>query len=304
MSFWKRLTGGLGKTAQTVESGLRAALGLSGTMDAETREAVEEVLLKADVGVRVATALVSELAKKLPSPFTEDQLKAVLAGLIEARLKVLEAPAPLLRESLTVVAMVGVNGSGKTTTLGKMAAQWQAAGKRVLAAAGDTFRAGATEQVSVWAERAGADLVDAGGDAAAVAYAAVKKGMNEAYDVVLIDTAGRLPNRADLMAELGKIRRVVAKLLPEAPHHTLLVLDGTQGQAVLRQVEAFGAEAGVDGLIVTKLDSSAKAGFLLALAALETPLPVYYLGIGEGVDDLGNFEAAAFARSLVGLSEA
>lgn len=308
MSLWKKVTGALGlggtltKTATQVTAGVKAALGLGGTLDGATREALEEVLLQADVGMKAATEMLDGLAKKLlPAEVSDGVVRGTLAGLMEARLKPLEGALDLDAAKPTVVLMVGVNGSGKTTTLGKLAALWGAAGKKVLVAAGDTFRAGAGEQLGVWAARAEAGVAEAATkDAAGVAYAAVEQAQREGADVVMIDTAGRLGNRADLMAELEKIIRVVKKLDANAPHAVLLVLDGTQGQAVLQQVRDFGA-AGATGLVVTKLDSSSKAGFLLALAAQEKTLPVYYIGVGEGVEDLRAFHAGDFARGLMGV---
>lgn len=302
MSFWKKLTGGLGKTASNVTAGVRAALGLGGNLRGATREALEEVLLQADVGVKAATEILDALAKKvLPAEMTDGVVRGALAGLMEARLKGLEKPLVVSDHKPCVVLMVGVNGSGKTTTLGKLAAQWGREGKTVLVAAGDTFRAGAGAQLGVWAERAAAGMVAAdSADAAGVAYKAVTQAKAEGADVVMIDTAGRLSNRADLMAELEKIMRVVKKLDATAPHHVLLVLDGTQGQAVLQQVRDFGA-AGATGLVVTKLDSSSKAGFLLALASQDKTLPVHLIGVGEGVDDLRAFDAGEFARGVMGV---
>lgn len=310
MGLWSKLKSSvLGKTATQVSEGIKAALGMSAKLDDATRDALEEVLLQADVGIKAASELLKALqGKGLPEPLTENALKAALAGLIEARLIPLAGELKLTKKSPTVVLVCGVNGSGKTTTIGKLASLWQGQGKRVLLAAADTFRAGAVEQVNVWATRAEADLVKAdaaGGDPAGVAYRAVETAQKEGHDVVLVDTAGRLATRQDLMEELAKIKRVVGKLIPDAPHHVLLVLDGTQGQATLAQVREFGLVAGVTGLIVTKLDGSAKAGFLLAMAAQgdgKTPVPpVHYLGYGEQAADLVPFEPAAFARAVVGL---
>lgn len=315
MSWWKRLTGGLGKTAQQVSVGLKRAVGLSATLDAATLEALEEVLLQADVGAATATAILDELKQyDLPEPLTQDAVSGALAEIVAARLGKLAAAAPLAGKGSArpcVMVVAGVNGGGKTTSIGKLAARWAQDGQRVLVAAADTFRAGAVAQLAVWAERAGArgqvsivEPAKANEDPGGVAYRAVERGVAEGYDIVLIDTAGRLPNRADLMEELKKIRRVVQKIDPTAPHHTLLVLDGTQGQATLRQMREFKSQAAVDGLIITKLDGSAKAGFLLPLAAGPDAVPVYYVGVGEGLEDIGNFDATAFARGLLGLADA
>lgn len=310
MGFWNKLkTSVLGKTATQVSEGIKAALGLNAKLDDATRDALEEVLLQADVGIKAASELLKSLqGKGLPEPLTENALKAALAGLIEARLAPLAGELKLNPHGPNVILVCGVNGSGKTTTIGKLAGLWQGQGKQVMIAAADTYRAGAVQQAYVWASRAEADFVKSdtpGGDPAGVAYRAVETALKERHDVVLIDTAGRLSTRQDLMEELAKIKRVVGKLIPDAPHHVLLVLDGTQGQATLAQVREFGATAGVTGLVVTKLDGSAKAGFLLAMAAQgdeKNPLPpVHYLGYGEKADDLVPFEPESFARAVIGL---
>ncbi len=310
MSWWQRLTGGLGKTAQQVSVGLKRAVGLSATLDAPTLEALEEVLLQADVGAATAAAILDDLKRRdLPQPLAPEAVSAALAEIVATRLGKLTPTTPLTEGGKPcVIVVAGVNGGGKTTSIGKLAARWAMDGKRVLVAAADTFRAGAVAQLAVWAERAGTqgrvgivEPTKANEDPGGVAYRAVELGISEGYDVVLIDTAGRLPNRADLMDELKKVRRVVQKIDASAPHHTVLVLDGTQGQATLRQMQEFKAQAAVDGIIVTKLDGSAKAGFLLPLAAGADAVPVYYVGVGEGLEDIGAFDAAAFARGLVGI---
>lgn len=305
MSWLSRITSGLKKTATNISEGLKAAVGLSHRLDAQTREALEEVLLAADAGMPATVDVLEALPKKgLPDPLTEKGLKEALASVVEERLHALEQPLALAHKP-TVVLLAGVNGSGKTTTIGKLAAQWAAADKKVLVAAADTFRAAAVEQLQVWTERAQVEILPpakAGADPAGVAYAAVEKAQKEGADVVLIDTAGRLPNRADLLAELAKIARVVKKLDETAPHATLLVLDATLGQSTLTQVREFGAVTPVTGLVVTKLDGTARAGFLLALAK-SFPLPVHYVGFGEGLEDIGPFNARAFSRALVGLAQ-
>lgn len=305
-TFSGKVTQSLGKTASKVSEGIKAAVGLKAKLDAETRDMLEDVLLQADVGIKATTGLLDDLQRAgLPDPLTADRLKAVLAGLIEARLTPLAEPLKLPKKGPFVILMAGVNGSGKTTTLGKLAALWAGEGKKVIVAAADTFRAGAVAQLGVWANRAEVEIIEPdkpGADPAGVAYAAVEKALKTKADIVLIDTAGRLATRKDLMDELGKIRRVIQKLIPEAPHAGLLVLDGTQGQATLAQLREFGPVAGITGLVVTKLDTSSKAGFLLALAA-ENPKPVHYIGVGEQAADLGPFDPAAFARGVVGLAE-
>jgi fused signal recognition particle receptor len=313
MSWLSRITGGLGKTAASVTQGLKAAVGLSAKLDAPTRDALEEVLIAADTGLPAAQSLLDDLRKsKLAEPFTLEDLKAKLAELIAARLQPLVGPLELNTSGPTVIVVAGVNGAGKTTTIGKLAAQWAGQGKQVTVAAADTFRAAAVEQLEVWTHRAHAERHKKGGvtiiapaktgeDSAAVAYRALEEAQKSGADVVIIDTAGRLPNRTDLLAELPKITRTLQKLLPAAPHHTLLVLDGTLGQSTIPQVRQFVAQTGITGLVVTKLDGTAKAGFLLALAA-QQPLPVVAIGVGEKLEDLGPFNPQAFARALVGLA--
>lgn len=299
MSLWQRLK----KSAETFTEGLKSAVGLGAKLDAAAREALEEALLQADVGAAATQEILDALAKKAGG--AEVDLKAELAALIQARLEPLEKPLAFTHNP-AVVLVLGVNGSGKTTSIGKLAAQLARGGTRVVVAAGDTFRAGAVEQLAVWAERAGkkgsVDIVrpaKEGADAAGVAYAALEQAKASGAEVVLVDTAGRLGNRADLMAELPKMVRVLQKLDASAPHNVILVLDGTLGQATLQQVKDFNAAVPLTGLVVSKLDSSAKAGVLLALAAHK--LPVHYVGLGEGLDDLAPFSAAGFARGLVGL---
>ncbi|MBI1308284.1 MAG: signal recognition particle-docking protein FtsY [Proteobacteria bacterium] len=315
MSWFSRITSGLKKTAANLGQGVKAAVGLSKKLDAQTREALEEALISADVGLPVAQALISDLQKKgIPEPLTEDSVKAALADLIESRLQPLAQPLlPITNnESPITILIAGVNGSGKTTTIGKLAAQWARQGHHVIVAAADTFRAAAVEQLKVWTDRA-ADAskkkgsvtiippAKEGADPAGVAFAALEQAQKDKADIVLIDTAGRLPNRSDLLAELTKITRVVKKLDASAPHATILVLDSTLGQSTLPQVRQFHEASPVTGLIITKLDGSAKAGFLLALAAEPNPLPVHAIGFGESLDDLGPFNAKAYARALVGL---
>ncbi|MFZ2587787.1 MAG: signal recognition particle-docking protein FtsY [Alphaproteobacteria bacterium] len=309
-TFSGKVTQSLGKTASKVSEGIKAAVGLKAKLDAETRDMLEEVLLQADVGITATTKLLDDLqAAGLPQPLTANVLKAALAGLMESRLAPLAQPLSIKAHKPYVVLMVGVNGSGKTTTLGKLAGLWASQGHKVVVAAADTFRAGAVAQLGVWAERAAehghVEVVEPekeGADPAGVAFQAVEQALKTKADVVLIDTAGRLTNRKDLMDELAKIRRVIQKLIPSAPHAGLLVLDGTQGQTTLAQVREFAPVAGITGLVVTKLDSSAKAGFLLALAASDAAKPVHYIGVGEKAEDLGPFDPEAFARGIVGLS--
>lgn len=312
MSWFSRITSGLTRTAKSVGQGITSALGISAKLDAATLEALEEALLGADCGVEPTRAILAALRKaKLPDPLTEESLKSALAHLIAERLQPLAQPLTF-PGTPTVILVAGVNGAGKTTTIGKLAAQWAAQGKYVMVAAADTFRAAAVEQLAVWTDRAGGQgkkggavtivpPAKPGADPATVAYAALEQAQAEKADIVLVDTAGRLPNRADLLAELPKITRVLQKLEPSAPHHTLLVLDATLGQSTIPQVQQFAQQTPLTGLIVTKLDGTAKAGFLLALAAQPHPLPVVAIGVGESLEDIGPFNPQAFAEALVGL---
>lgn len=310
MSWFSRITSGLTRSTQTITDNLKSALGIAARLDDETLQSLEEALIAADTSLPVAQAILRDLRKaRLPEPLTLEALKEALATLIAQRLQ------PVAKElafpgSPTVILIAGVNGAGKTTTIGKLAAQWAGQGHNVTVAAADTFRAAAVEQLKVWTDRADASTrkgsvtivppAKVGADSASVAYAALEAARANGSDIVLIDTAGRLANRADLLAELPKLNRVIQKLDPAAPHHTLLVLDATLGQSTLPQVAEFHKQIPLTGLIVTKLDGTAKAGFLLALAAQPNPLPVYAIGVGETLEDLGPFEPQAFASALVG----
>ena len=241
---------------------------------------------------------------KFDGPVTSDSLAAALADAIAEILHPVATPLvpdPVHRPH--VLLLVGVNGSGKTTTAGKLAQQWHQQGKTVMLAAGDTFRAAAIEQLQIWGDRTGTQVIagDQGGDAAALAYAALEKAQKEQADILIIDTAGRLQNRTELMDELAKIVRVIRKLDASAPHDSVIVLDGTVGQNALSQVKAFQQAADVSGLIVTKLDGSAKGGVVVALAE-EFGLPVHAVGVGEGADDLQPFDAQEFANALTGVT--
>ena len=304
MSWLKKLTSGLSKTSAAVTSSLSSLLGRS-SIDAGSIEEVEDALISADLGTAAAARLAERVRRhKFDGEVTAQALAGALADGITEILEPVAAPLiPKVDNRPHVVLLVGVNGSGKTTTAGKLAQQWRQEGKSVMLAAGDTFRAAAIEQLQIWGDRTGTEVIsDAqGGDAAALAYQALEKARSQGTDVLIIDTAGRLQNRTELMDELAKIVRVIRKLDDSAPHDSVIVLDGTVGQNALSQVSAFRDIADVSGLIVTKLDGSAKGGVVIALA--ETfQLPVHAVGVGEGADDLQPFEARDFANVLAGVS--
>ncbi|KAA0912108.1 signal recognition particle-docking protein FtsY [Aquicoccus porphyridii] len=272
-------------------------------LDDDMLEQIEELLIASDMGVDTALRVTANMAEgRFGSRVSTQEIKQLLAAEIARVMDEVARPMPLYPDTPQVVLVVGVNGSGKTTTIGKLAAQFKAAGKSVVIAAGDTFRAAAVEQLQVWGERAGVPVLTApeGSDPASLAYDALTKAHAEGADLLMIDTAGRLQNRKDLMEELAKIVRVLRKVDPTAPHNTLLVLDATTGQNALNQVEVFRQIADVSGLVMTKLDGTAKGGVLVALAD-KFGLPIHAIGVGEQIDDLAPFDPQDFAAALTGL---
>lgn len=273
------------------------------TLDDAMLEQLEELLITADMGVDTALRVTSNMAAgRMGRKLSTGEIKTLLANEITRIMEPVARPMPLYPKRPQVVLVVGVNGSGKTTTIGKLASQFKAAGKTVVIAAGDTFRAAAVEQLQVWGDRAGVPVLTApeGSDPASLAYDAMTKAEEDGTDLLLIDTAGRLQNRADLMEELAKIVRVIRKKDATAPHNTLLVLDATTGQNALSQVEIFRKISDVSGLVMTKLDGTARGGVLVALAD-KFGLPIHAIGVGEQIDDLAAFEPADFAAALTGL---
>tara|TARA_R110002124_G_scaffold7625_4_gene43209 strand:- start:615 stop:1640 length:1026 start_codon:yes stop_codon:yes gene_type:complete len=271
-------------------------------LDDAMLESLEELLIQSDMGVETALKVAAALAEgRFGKKLGAAEIKSLLAAEVAKILAPVARPMPLYAKRPQVVLVVGVNGSGKTTTIGKLASQFKAAGKSVVIAAGDTFRAAAVEQLQVWGDRAGVPVMTApeGSDPASLAYEAFQRARNDGADLLMIDTAGRLQNRADLMEELAKILRVLRKIDPDAPHNTLLVLDATTGQNALSQVKEFTRIADVSGLVMTKLDGTAKGGVLVALAD-QVGLPIHAIGVGESIDDLAPFDAADFARALTG----
>lgn len=298
-----RLRDGLSKSTKRVTESI-TGLFTKKKLDRETLNELEDALIQADLGVAVAARLVEKLGReRFGKEVTDEEVRTAFADDIAEILKPVAVPLAIdATQKPYVVLVVGVNGSGKTTTIAKLASFYKGEGRTVMLAAGDTFRAAAVEQLKVWGDRAGVPVIskDTGADAAGLAYEALERARAEKCDVLLIDTAGRLHNKTNLMDELAKIVRVIRKLDPGSPHSCLLVLDATTGQNAHAQVETFKALSPVDALVVTKLDGSAKGGVLVALAE-KFGLPVVAIGVGEGIDDLRPFEARAFARGLMGL---
>ena len=300
-----RLKAGLRRTSNSLTGGI-GAIFTGRRLDDAALEELEEVLIAGDLGAATAAELTATLAQqRFGKEVTAAEVRHALADQITDLLAPVEGALAIENDAKPhVILVAGVNGTGKTTTIGKLAQRLSGEGKRVMLVAGDTFRAAAVEQLQIWGERAGAPVVARtdGGDPAGLAFDALERARAEDIDVLLIDTAGRLQNKAHLMAELQKIDRVLKKLDPRAPHSRLLVLDATTGQNALNQVDVFREAIAVDGLVMTKLDGTAKGGVLVALAQ-RFGVPVVAIGIGEGIDDLRPFEARAFATALMGLDE-
>ncbi len=303
--FLGRISQGLSKSTTAMSDNI-SAIFTKRKLDADALEELEDLLIAADFGIGPATRTAELLAKdRFDKHITDTEIKIALADVISEVLTPLEKPLVLTGAKPEIMLFVGVNGSGKTTTLGKIAKRYRDEGKKVLMAAGDTFRAAAVEQLKVWGERAGAPVVSAalGADASGLVYDAMSRAKAENYDILMIDTAGRLQNRTELMDELAKIVRVIKKQDDTAPHHSILVLDATVGQNALVQTEAFAKTADITGLIMTKLDGTAKGGVLVALAD-KFKLPIHAIGIGERIQDLENFSAPVFAAALSGVADA
>jgi fused signal recognition particle receptor len=298
-----RLRDGLSRSSTKLTTGIVGIFAKRKLDDAALQE-LEELLIAGDLGPATAARLTAGLAKtRFDQEVTPEEVRTALAEEIAAILAPVARPLALdPARKPHVILVVGVNGTGKTTTIGKLAQRFREDGRRVMLAAGDTFRAAAIEQLTIWGERTGATVVarKTGADAAGLAYDALAKAQAEGMDVLMVDTAGRLHNKADLMAGLQKIIRVLRKLDPDSPHSVLLVLDATTGQNAHQQVDIFRQMTEVTGLVVTKLDGTARGGVVVALAE-RFKLPVHAIGVGEGADDLKPFEAESFARSLMGL---
>jgi len=301
--WFGRLRAGLSRSSQRLNEGINTIFARR-RLDAAALDELEELLIASDMGTGVAAEVVESLRRsRFNQEIAPDEVRAALADEVIRLIEWVQKPLRIDPDKKPfVILVVGVNGSGKTTTIGKLAKQYRDAGKTVILAAGDTFRAAAVEQLQIWGERAGCPVLTrpTGSDAAGLAYDALVKAREEAADILLIDTAGRLHNKADLMAELQKIVRVLKKVEPQAPHSVLLVLDATVGQNAHAQAETFREMIGVTGIVMTKLDGTAKGGVLVSLAE-KYGIPIHAIGVGESAEDLRPFEARAYARSLVGL---
>lgn len=304
MTWYQRLRAGLARTSSQL-TGQITALFTKRKLDEETLEDLEDLLIQSDLGVETAMRITGALsAERYGKDVTGEDVSRIMAVEISKVLSPVAKPLQLdLSHKPHVILVVGVNGTGKTTTIGKLAAKLSGSGLKVMLAAGDTFRAAAIEQLKIWADRTGSEFIGTklGADAAGLAFDAFEQARAKKSDVLIVDTAGRLQNKAELMAELEKIVRVLTKLDPDAPHTVLQTLDATTGQNALQQVEIFRNVAGVSGLIMTKLDGTARGGILVGIAA-KHKLPVYFIGVGEGVDDLEPFEADDFAKAIAGLT--
>lgn len=302
-SFLQKLGFGLKKSSAKLTGGI-SSIFTKRRVDAQTLDELEELLISSDIGVRASAKIIGGFAKhRLNKDAGDTEIKNELATDIEAILRPCEQPLAIDdTQKPFVILMVGVNGAGKTTTIGKLAAKFKASDKQVSFIAGDTFRAAAVEQLEVWGQRCGIRVFKgpAGCDAAGLCYDGLTEAVRQKDDIVFIDTAGRLQNKTGLMDELKKIVRVIGKVLPKAPHATLLTIDATTGQNALSQVQTFKEMVDVTGLVVTKLDGTAKGGILVAVAE-EQPSPIHYIGIGEGIDDLDVFNAADYAKNLLEL---
>jgi fused signal recognition particle receptor len=303
-SLFQRMKEGLTRSTKNLSDGITGIF-TKKKLDGATLEELEDLLIGADLGLDAAAAITEAVGKdRYDKEVSPEEIRRIVASEIAAVLKPVEKPLEIDGSKKPfVILMTGVNGAGKTTTIGKIGAKLKAEGRSVMLAAGDTFRAAAVEQLKVWGSRIGAPVcaTKIGGDAAGLAYEALARAKEEGTDVLMIDTAGRLQNKADLMAELEKVIRVIRKLDPETPHATLLVLDATTGQNAVNQVEIFGQVAGITGLVMTKLDGTARGGILVAIAR-KFGLPVHLIGVGEGIDDLQPFDADAYARAITGAS--
>jgi fused signal recognition particle receptor len=301
-NWFQRLKSGLTRTSSKLTDGITGIF-TKRKLDGATLEDLEDLLIQADLGVETSTRIIDRIAKgRFEKGISPDEVREILASEVETVLAPLARPLTVSQSNRPhVILVVGVNGGGKTTTIGKLAARFKNEGKTVILAAGDTFRAAAIDQLKVWGQRTGCEVIASavGSDASGLAFEALKRAKDAAADILIVDTAGRLQNKQVLMEELEKVKRVLKKIDPEAPHDVLLVLDATTGQNALQQVEIFGKRAGVTGLVMTKLDGTARGGILVAIAAAHR-LPIHAVGVGESIDDLQPFQAREFANAIAG----
>ena len=301
-SWFGRLAGGLKRSSSSLGAAI-VDLVTKGPMDPAKLDMIQDALVRADLGYDLAHRVTKVISQGVYSQgITSDEVKAVVAAEVAKILEPVARPLVIGDAKPFVILVVGVNGSGKTTTIGKLASKFSAEGRKVVLAAGDTFRAAAIDQLKIWGQRTGAKAIarEQGSDSASLAFEALSEAKSGGADVLIVDTAGRLQNRAELMGELEKMVRVMKKLDPDVPHAVLLVLDATVGQNALSQVEVFGKIAGVTGLVMTKLDGTARGGILVSIAE-KFKLPIHFIGVGEGIDDLAPFQAKDFGRALAGL---
>ncbi len=305
LGWLSRLKKGLGKSSGKLASGITGIF-TKAKLDGDSIEQLEELLIEADLGAKTAAELTAALAKqRFDKQIEPHEVRQFLASEIAKQLEPYAKPLIIdPAHKPTVIMMVGVNGNGKTTTIGKLASQFKGQGLKVMMAAADTFRAAAVEQLQVWGQRAQIQVITGAfeADPASVGFAAYEEAKKQGADVLLIDTAGRLQNKANLMAELSKITKVLKKIDSAAPHHVIQVLDATTGQNALTQVQAFQDTAQVTGLVITKLDGTAKGGIVLAVAK-QAQIPIHYIGIGEAIEDISDFDASDFAKNLLDLQE-
>nr|WP_316858426.1 signal recognition particle-docking protein FtsY [uncultured Cohaesibacter sp.] len=305
LSWFERLRRGLARSSGALGEGI-SSIFTKRKLDDDSLQDLEDILIQADLGVETAMMITDRLSEgRFNKEISGKEVQEILADEVDKVLEPVAKPLQITRPESGphVILMIGVNGAGKTTTIGKLAQKFQMEGKKVMLAAGDTFRAAAIDQLKIWGERTGAPVIvrDVGADAAGLAFDAMSEARESGMDILLIDTAGRLQNRTELMAELEKIVRVIKKQDATAPHSVLLVLDATTGQNAMNQVEVFSKMAGVTGLVMTKLDGTARGGILVAISA-KHKVPVHFIGVGEGVDDLEAFQSRDFARAIAGLA--
>lgn len=304
MSFWEKLGLGLKKSSDKITQGINDIF-TKKKLDTATLEELEELLLTADIGVAATNEIIKNFSsKKQDKEISDEEVRKLLADEIAAILQVSQKEFVIDNNKKPfVILMIGVNGAGKTTTIGKLAAKYKAKGKQISVIAADTFRAAAVEQLKIWADRSDIRLFSGpdGCDSAGLCYDGINQAIKQKDDIVFIDTAGRLQNKANLMEELKKIVRVIQKIIPDAPHQTLLTIDATTGQNALGQIQTFKEIIGINGLIITKLDGSSRGGIVVA-AAKNFMLPIYYIGVGEQIDDLDAFNASDYAKQLVNIN--